>query len=86
MGSVVHGHIHPCLRWGGQAAPCYLLTSDRLVLPAFSTDAAGVNVLGDRRWSKYQCQAIVGGEVLDFGRVGEMRRRLVSDASQKRGG
>ena len=77
-GAVVHGHVHPCLRWGGQAAPCYLATADRLVLPAFSTDAAGGNVLGDGKWREYRCLTIVGGEVLDFGIVGEMRRTLTS--------
>ncbi len=30
--------------------PCYLVGPQRLVLPAFSADAAGVNVLSVRRW------------------------------------
>lgn len=75
-GPVVFGHVHPCLRWGGQTAPCFLVSPRRLVLPAFSTDAAGVNVLGDARWRAYQCCAVVGDRVLDFGVLGEMRRQL----------
>jgi metallophosphoesterase superfamily enzyme len=74
-GRLVHGHCHPCLRWGpGMTAPCYLVGRDRIVLPAFSADAAGVNVLGDRRWRHYRCCAIAGDEVLDFGAVGTLQR------------
>jgi putative SbcD/Mre11-related phosphoesterase len=73
---VVHGHFHPCLRWANLKAPCYLVSAKRLVLPAFSADAAGVNVLRDRRWAGYRCYAVAGGEVLDFGEVGMLRRRV----------
>jgi uncharacterized protein len=78
-GRLVLGHFHPCLRWGrGVAAPCYLVGDGRIVLPAFSPDAAGVDVLGGRRWREYRCAVIAGAEVLDFGEVAqlaEMRRR-----------
>jgi putative SbcD/Mre11-related phosphoesterase len=70
-GPVVQGHEHPCLRWRTQiSAPCYLVGADHLVLPAFSPDAAGVNVLREARWSEYRCWVIAGAEVLDFGAVG----------------
>lgn len=75
-GPVVHGHEHPCLRWKGLAAGCYLFGPDRLVLPAYSQDAAGVNVLGARRWRDWNCAVITGDEVLDFGRVGDLAARL----------
>jgi putative SbcD/Mre11-related phosphoesterase len=68
-GPVVHGHFHPCLRWRGVAAPCFLATADRLVLPAFSRDASGVGVVRSRRWRGYRCLAPVGGRVLDFGQL-----------------
>jgi putative SbcD/Mre11-related phosphoesterase len=78
-GRLVLGHFHPCLRWGTRlAAPCYLIGEERLVLPAFSPEAAGVDVLDGRRWRGHRCAVIVGGEVLDFGtvdRLAEMRRR-----------
>jgi len=48
---VVHGHVHPCIPSRGRRRPCYLVSENRLVLPAFSRDAAGVNVRGDPRWS-----------------------------------
>jgi putative SbcD/Mre11-related phosphoesterase len=73
-GPVVCGHWHPCVRWGrGLAAPCFLIGRRRLVLPAFSADAAGVNVFGDRRWRPYRCCAVVGDKVLDFGEVGTLK-------------
>lgn len=74
-GRLVLGHFHPCLRWGGRlAAPCYLVGEGRVVLPAFSPDAAGVNVLGVRRWHGYRCAAVAGDRVLDFGEVGALAK------------
>jgi len=75
-GAVVHGHEHPCLRWQGMTAPCYLFGPERLVLPAFSRDAAGVNVLGESRWGDWSCAAIAGEQVLDFGRIDSLRERI----------
>ncbi len=67
-GSVVQGHEHPFLRWQpGVEGPCYLVADDHLILPAYSADAAGVNVLRGRKWSAYRCCAIAGEQVLDFG-------------------
>jgi metallophosphoesterase superfamily enzyme len=73
-GPVVHGHFHPCLRWGGVSAPCFLVGPDRLVLPAFSQDAAGANVLAGPRWRSCRCLVPVADRVLDFGEVGLLRR------------
>jgi putative SbcD/Mre11-related phosphoesterase len=75
-GRTVQGHEHPCVRWGRLTAPCYLFAEDRLILPAFSPDAAGVNVLRSPAWSGLRCGVIVGGEVLDFRTVGELRLRM----------
>ncbi|MBV9123606.1 MAG: phosphoesterase, partial [Planctomycetes bacterium] len=74
-GSVVLGHFHPCLRWRGITAPCFLTGKDRLLLPAFSTDAAGVNVLHNPRWQRDRCQVIAGDEVLDLGVLGRLNAR-----------
>jgi putative SbcD/Mre11-related phosphoesterase len=72
-GRLLLGHFHPCLRWSGRlSAPCYLVGEERVVLPAFSPDAAGVNVLGARRWRGYHCAAVVGDAVLDFGEVSRL--------------
>jgi len=75
-GAVVHGHEHPCLRWQGMTAACYLFGPERLVLPAFSCDASGVNVLGDSRWGEWSCAVIAGEQVLDFGRVDSLRSQI----------
>jgi putative SbcD/Mre11-related phosphoesterase len=75
-GPCVQGHEHPCLRWRGAAGPCYLVAERHLVLPAYSADAAGGNVLSSSRWAKYRACAIAGDDVLDFGEVGELRGRL----------
>jgi putative SbcD/Mre11-related phosphoesterase len=72
-GRLVLGHFHPCLRWSGRlSAPCYLVSEERVVLPAFSPDAAGVNVLGARRWRDYRCAVVAGDAVLDFGEVSRL--------------
>lgn len=72
-GCVVQGHEHPWLRWRvGVEGPCYLMTEYHLVLPAYSADAAGVNVRGRLRWSSHCAYVIAGNEVLDFGAVGRL--------------
>jgi putative SbcD/Mre11-related phosphoesterase len=82
-GFVVMGHYHPCLRCGEYiTAPCYLLGRERLVLPAFSPDAAGVNVVGARRWRGHQCIAIAGEQLLDFGDVARLQAHRVDTSSE----
>jgi metallophosphoesterase superfamily enzyme len=77
LGRLVHGHEHPWLRWTDQlSAPCYLVGRGRLVLPAFSEEAAGVNVLGVCRWGSYRCCVIAGDRVLDFGDLATLRSRM----------
>lgn len=56
--------------------PCYLTVPRRLILPAFSKDAAGVNVLSMRRWRGYRCHVVAEDRVLDLGEVSTLRRRL----------
>ncbi len=74
-GRVVQGHEHPWFRCAGRlGAPCYLLKQNHLVLPAYSADAAGVNVLGVRRWRDYHGAVIVQDRVLDFGPLAALRR------------
>jgi putative SbcD/Mre11-related phosphoesterase len=81
-GRVVHGHVHPCFRWGNRIdAPCFLVGTRRLVLPAFSADAAGVNVLGDLRWRSFRCCVPAEDQVLDFGEVGDLRRKKKAGAT-----
>ncbi len=75
-GPAVQGHEHPWFRWRGRlSGPCYLVGPTRLVVPAYSDDAAGVNVRGDRRWRDFRCLVIAGEEVLDFGELRSLGRR-----------
>ncbi|HEV3236147.1 MAG TPA: metallophosphoesterase [Gemmataceae bacterium] len=68
-GKIVLGHHHPCAKWGRLSAPCFLFGDNRLVLPAFSQDAAGGNVRSSRRWKGYRCYVIAGSKVMDFGEL-----------------
>jgi putative SbcD/Mre11-related phosphoesterase len=83
-GRLLLGHFHPCLRWGGLTAPCFLIRPNRIILPAFSTDAAGVGVLGKPCWRSYSCAVIAGDQVLDFGQLAEFMKRAPADANRKR--
>jgi putative SbcD/Mre11-related phosphoesterase len=77
-GRVVQGHLHPTFRWTDHAAgPCYLVSAQRIVLPAFSTDCAGLDVLGSHRWKNYRCCVIAGERVLDMGRIGNLASRTM---------
>lgn len=85
-GWVVQGHVHPCLRWRDLNAPCYLIGPRRLVLPAFSADAAGANVLGRLSWYTYRCGVIAGDRVLDFGPLARLRQRLAGAGGKRKRG
>lgn len=74
-GWVVQGHVHPWLRLGSVSAPCFLVGPRRLVLPPFSADAAGCNVLRQRAWRDYRCYAVAADAVLDLGPVGTLPAR-----------
>jgi uncharacterized protein len=77
----ISGHNHPVFRFHGNAAPCFLVGPDRIVLPAFSADAAGCDVVsgaGPRDWraGSLRCLVSTGDDVLDFGPLTDLRRRL----------
>lgn len=78
---LIVGHHHPVLRVGGLVAPCFLVGPGAIALPAFSDNAAGFDVgggappagLGGGPW---RCLAGLGGILLDFGPIAELRARL----------
>ena len=79
---LVQGHQHPVARWSnGVGGPCFLVGKVRLILPAFSNDAAGVNVLSQARWGTFRCCVIAENRVLDFGELKELRRRMSDRAA-----
>jgi len=75
-GRVIFGHEHPAITLSAGVAtsarcPCFLVADDALVLPAFSTWAAGTNVLEMEFMSPYaqrthfrKAIAIVAGKLL----------------------
>ncbi|WP_406701296.1 metallophosphoesterase [Singulisphaera sp. Ch08] len=77
----ISGHIHPVLRAGGVAAPCFLVGLRTMILPAFSPNAAGWNVVAgfpesSRPVEPLRCIAGAGGELLDFGPISTLSVRL----------
>jgi putative SbcD/Mre11-related phosphoesterase len=69
---LITGHHHPVLRVAGRAAPCFLAGCDRIILPAFSQNAAGLDVFTARipeAWRRHslRCLASTGTDLLDFG-------------------
>ena len=79
----ISGHHHPVLRVDRTVAPCFLVGPERIVLPAFSSNAAGVDVataVVPRSWLAVPltCLASTGSELLDFGPLTDLRRRMRS--------
>jgi uncharacterized protein len=77
----VSGHHHPVLRVERTVAPCFLVGPDRIVLPAFSSNAAGCDVAtatlpGDWKEQPLRCIVSTGSDLLDFGTLSSLRQRL----------
>lgn len=79
----VMGHWHPCVSLRESKVRCFLASPNRLVLPAYSPDAAGVNVWRQQQWRGYRCLAIVGSDVLDLGIVPGSRSPSKTASSKK---
>lgn len=78
---VVMGHHHPVFRAAGSVAPCFLAGPDLLVLPAFSGNAAGLDVASaayPRGWAEVplRCLAATSDGLLDFGPLATLAARL----------
>jgi metallophosphoesterase superfamily enzyme len=56
----VFGHLHPAVRVNGSKQPCFLTRGTHLILPAFSLDAAGIDVSAHSRWSDWSCYSVNG--------------------------
>ncbi|MDR3621170.1 MAG: metallophosphoesterase [Paludisphaera borealis] len=78
---VVMGHHHPALVVERFAAPCFLVGPRLMILPAFSPNAAGLNVAtakGAKEWADHdlRCVAGAGVELLDFGPLSTLAARI----------
>lgn len=87
----ISGHLHPGLGDGSAVWPCFLAGTERLILPAFSPNAAGGDVLTtrlatDEDLSPLRCLASTGEEILDFGPLGELIARTTGMPMKKAGG
>ena len=77
----IFGHHHPSLRADGLRAPCFLAGPRTIVLPAFSPNAAGLDILSMRlpacfKREPLRCIAGMGEELLDFGCVEDLLRKV----------
>lgn len=77
----IQGHIHPVLKASGIVAPCFLTSPDTIVLPAFSSNAAGVDVATGAlppglKGRPLRCVASSGDDLRDFGPVCTLSERL----------
>lgn len=78
---VVHGHRHPAVPIPGHGmAPCFVFMENRLVLPAYSINAAGGSVA--RRsvvpWNGAEVIALAGNRMETLGTVENLRNVLFS--------
>ena len=77
----VTGHLHPSLKVQSVTTPCFLVGPDTIILPAFSSNAAGWNILGP--WPPGlesrapRCIAALGDTILDFGPIAPLRSQLL---------
>jgi putative SbcD/Mre11-related phosphoesterase len=80
-GRLILGHHHPALKASGKVFRCFLAGPRRIMLPAFSSNAAGLDV-GAGSLARHgvmqglRCLASSDGELLDFGPVQELAARL----------
>ena len=82
-GPSIFGHHHPALKAGGLVAPCFLIGVRTIALPAFSPNAAGLDVSTGPlpqplRREPLRCWAGLGGELLDFGLIAGLAEKLAA--------
>ena len=84
---IVHGHRHPAIALPGHGmAPCFVYLQDRLVLPAYSTHAAGGSIT--RRsifpWDSAEVIASAGKRLESLGTIETIRSVLSPDKKTRR--
>jgi hypothetical protein len=86
----ITGHLHPILRAEGRSFPCVLAGPTWLVLPAFSENAAGLDVGRASLPAAVErldgrCVAAVAEEWLDFGSLRDLRATLLGPINRSSG-
>ena len=85
----ITGHLHPVLRSGRVNAPCFVVGPRRIILPAFSPNAAGVGLEALPRKigaGPLHCLATAGGELLDCGPTQQLVSALTQSSRINPGG
>jgi putative SbcD/Mre11-related phosphoesterase len=85
----ISGHHHPVLRADRTTARCFLVGPRQIVLPAFSSNAAGCDVATaavPKSWlaARLRCLASTGTELLDFGTLTDLRKRMRVPPAKRR--
>lgn len=78
---LMSGHHHPVLKGDGLVAPCFVVGPGRIILPAFSPNAAGLDVTSpawpaDLHADGARVVAGLGEELLDFGPLADLVVKL----------
>ena len=77
----ISGHWHPVVQLESRAYKTFLVSEHRIILPAFSHNAAGVNFLSERQSLFLEGQGLRAwlcspGQVLDFGYLAQLSQKI----------
>lgn len=77
----ISGHDHPVLSTFDTVARCFLVSPSAIILPAFTNNAAGLNVAGEVIPGRWKCRGLrcivaAGEDLLDFGPLDSLHHRL----------
>ena len=82
---LVLGHRHPVISLeAGHRDPCFLLSENQIILPAFSKKVPGVSILKEFRGSTWRCVAIKSNVCMDLGTMDQVYHLVHPVQKQKR--
>lgn len=83
--NLILGHRHPVVSLpGGNRHPCFLLSENRVILPAYSMEVAGVSILKEFQGPEWECVAIGSRGCVSLGTMDQVRRLAFQQNKQKR--
>lgn len=82
---LILGHRHPVVSLpGGNRHPCFLLSENRVILPAYSREVAGVSILKEFSGPDWECVAIGSKGCVPLGTMDQVKKLAFSQTKQKR--
>ena len=76
----ITGHLHPVMKWQGRTFRAFLSSPGQIILPAFSGDAAGLDLLTSGHFQDSNgdssCWICSDTNVLEFGSIRNLRSKL----------